>query len=358
MAETQAFLDVLKVFGLSAFAFFIAFFLTPILTHYLYAYKMWKPQIERKALNGEHASVISKIWKERTVLETPRMGGILIWGTTLIVILFFWILEALTSGSLFSKLNFLSRNQTWLPLAALVAASLVGLLDDWMQVKGRGKHVGGGLDLTKRIALVLFIGAVGAYWFYWPLEVRSITIPFYGDLYLGFFFIPFFILTLLAVFAGGVIDGVDGLAGGVFATIFAAYGGIAYFQNQIDLATFVGVIGGSLLAFLWYNIPPARFYFGETGILGMAAVLTVVAFLTKAVAVLPIIGFVLVVEVLSDIIQVGSKRFLGRKVFLAAPLHHHFEAKGWPHYKVTMRFWIVSVVAALVGMVIQLIGSI
>ena len=141
------------------------------------------------------------------------------------------------------------------------------------------------------------------------------------------------------------------------ASAIAAYGGIAFFQQQIDLAAFLGVIGGALLAFLWYNIPPARFYLSETGMLGLTVLITVVAFLTKAVIVLPIIAFPLVVTAGSDIIQVASKRLRGKKVFLAAPIHHHFEAKGWPHYKVTMRFWVVSVVTAVMGMVIHLIGS-
>jgi len=350
-------LDVLKVFGLSTLSFFVAFLMTPLLTHYLYAYKMWRPQIARKATTGEQASVISGIMRERTRIETPRMGGILIWGTTFVVAFCLWALGEMYGGALFTKLNFLSRNQTWLPLAALVAGSLTGLLDDWMAVRGRDTYVGGGLDLKARIGAVLVIGAVGAWWFYGPLEMRGIHIPFWGDLWLGIFFIPFFMLTMLAVFAGGVIDGLDGLAGGVFASILAAYGGIAFFQQQLDLATFLGVIIGALLAFLWYNIPPARFYMGETGMLGLTSMLTVIAFLTGAVAVLPIIAFPLVVEAASDVIQIASKRLRGKKVFLAAPIHHHFEALGWPHFKVTMRFWIVGVVCAIMGMVIHLIGK-
>jgi len=164
-------------------------------------------------------------------------------------------------------------------------------------------------------------------------------------------------LTVLAVFSSGIIDGLDGLAGGVLASVIAAYGGIAFFQQQIDLAAFLGVMGGALLAFLWYNIPPARFYMGETGMLGLTTALTMVAFLTDAVVVFPIIAFPLVLETGSVIIQVVSKKIRGKKVFRAAPLHHHFEAIGWPHYKVTMRFWVVSLVTALVGMVIHLVGK-
>ena len=161
---------------------------------------------------------------------------------------------------------------------------------------------------------------------------------------------------MILLFSSGIVDGIDGLSGGVFASIFAAYGGIAFFRGQIDIAAFCGVILGALLAFLWFNIPPARFYMGESGMLGLTTSLTVVAFLTDSIFVLPLIGFILMVEVASDIIQFLSKRFRGKKVFLIAPIHHHFEAIGWPSYKVTMRFWIISSVAAIIGMVVALIG--
>lgn len=356
MYETSLLLDVLKVFGLSVFAFFVALFATPILTHYLYKYEFWDKKGERDALGGGKASVIAEAIKQRTQNPTPRMGGILVWGTTLFVTTLFWLLSEISSNSILTKLNFLSREQTWLPLAALIAGSLIGFVDDWLLVHSTGKYKAGGLELIKRVVLVIIVGGIGAWWFYIPLETNSIMVPFVGSVYLGIFFIPFFILTMLAVFSSGVIDGLDGLAGGVFGSIIAAYGGIAFFQHQLDLAAFLGVIGGSLLAFLWYNIPPARFYMSETGILGLTCMITVVAFLTKAVAVLPIIAFPLVLETGSVIIQVTSKKLRGKKVFIAAPIHHHFEAKGWPHYKVTMRFWIISVVMALVGMVTHLIG--
>ena len=357
MENSRTVLDVLKVFGLTGFSFFVAFFLTPLLTHYLYRYKLWPKKNDRAALSGEHAAVISGLMQERSPRETPRMGGILIWGTTLIVTILFWSLGKIFDGVLFTKLNFLSREQTWLPLFAFVASALIGLSDDWMQVRGRGRYVGGGMSLTARILLVVIIGIIGGLWFYGPLGRQDISIPFLGALHLSYFIVPFFVLVMLAVFSSGVIDGLDGLAGGVFAAIIAAYAGIAFFQQQLNLAAFLAVIGGALLAFLWYNIPPARFYMGESGILGLTSMLTVIAFLTDAVAVLPIIAFPLVIETGSVIIQVASKKWRGKKVFIAAPLHHHFEAKGWPHYKVTMRFWVVGLVAALVGMVVHLIGK-
>lgn len=348
-------LNILKVFGLSALTFFIAMGFTPLLTHYLYKYKMWKKEARTKALGGGEAKIFNQLHKDKEV-GTPRMGGILIWVSLVLVIFLFFFISELFPSELTKKINFLSRDQTWLPLFTLVAAALLGLTDDILQVFGKGKYVAGGVSLTKRIVTVILIGVVGAYWFYAKLGMSSIIVPFLGEISLGFLFIPLFIVVMLAMFSGGVIDGIDGLSGGIFATMFAAYGGIAFSQNQIDLATFCAVITGGMLAFLWFNIPPARFYMGETGILGLTTTLTVVAFLTKAVVVLPIIAFLPLAASGSVIVQLLSKRFWGKKVFQVAPIHHHFEAKGWPSHKVTMRFWIISVVLSVVGMVVFLVG--
>lgn len=349
-------INVFKVFGISAFSFFLAIALTPILTHYLYKYKAWKKKVRTEALTGGEAVIFAKLHKDKEV-GTPRMGGILIWASTLFITLIFWLIAQTSSSDLSQKLNFLSRNQTWLPLFTLVVASLIGLIDDILQVRGKGSYMAGGISLTKRIILVIIIGAIGAYWFYYKLGMNTIGIPFLGEISLGIFFIPLFILVMLAMFSGGVIDGVDGLSGGILAIIFSAYGGVAFFQNQIDLATFCGVLVGGILAFLWFNIPPARFYMGETGILGLTTTLTVVAFLTKSVVVLPIIAFPLLAASGSVIIQLFSKKLFGKKVFRVAPIHHHFEAIGWPSYKVAMRFWVISVILAVIGMVITLIGK-
>jgi len=349
-------LNILKVFGLSVTAFFIGIFLTPALTHFLYKYKVWRKEVRTVAPDGKPTPIFAELHKERET-KVPRMGGILIWIIPLFLITLIWLLSIFFQASIFGKLNFLSRSQTWLPLFTLIAASLVGLADDIFQVFGKGKYVAGGLRFSRRLLLVFIIALIGALWFYFKLEKSSVLIPFWEELNLGFLFIPFFILTMLASFSGSAIDGLDGLAGGVMAAIFAAYGGIAFFQNQIDIAAFCAALTGSILAFLWFNIPPARFYMGETGMFGLTTSLTVVAFLTDAVIVLPIIAFPLVVTSFSIIVQLLSKKFLGRKIFLVAPLHHHFEAKGWPHYKVTMRFWVVSVVFAIIGMIIAVMGK-
>jgi len=326
-----------------------------MLTYYLYKHRMWKKRSGKRALDGADTPIFNGLHKKREV-GTPRMGGIIIWASTLATIGAIWLISILFPSDLTQKLDFLSRNQTWLPLFMLMVGSFIGLIDDWMQVRDREGYIGG-LSFWKRLFVVVLLGLAGAWWFYARLEMSSVHLPFYGDIFLGIYFIPFFVVVMLALFSSSVIDGLDGLAGGVMAAIFASFAGIAFFQNQIDLAAFCLVVLGGILAFLWFNIPPARFYMSETGILGLTTTLTVVAFLTDSVLVLPVIALPLLITSFSVIIQLLSKRFRhGKKVFLVAPLHHHFEAIGWPPYKVVMRYWVISIVMAIIGMIIAIIG--
>lgn len=208
------------------------------------------------------------------------------------------------------------------------------------------------------ITFVTVVGLVFASWFYFKLGVDYVMLPLtHHYAFLGLWFIPFFIFVFLSTFSSGVIDGIDGLAGGVMAIIFAALSAIAYFQNQIDIAAFSLVISGAILAFLWFNIPPARFWMGETGMLGLMFALVVIVFLTDTVLILPIIGFPLVITSASSFIQIISKKLRGpqAKVFRVAPLHHHFEAIGWSREKITMRYWILSFIFAVVGVIVALL---
>jgi len=347
-------IDVIKIFVLGALSFILAFWLTPILTHFLYKYKLWRKEVRTKSIDGKELTFFQK-FHAKEERHVPRFGGLLILGSALILAVFF-LLFSKTNIWWLKKMNFLSRSQTWLPIFALFAASGVGLLDDVLQVFKKGKYVGVGLKVKYRLILVALIGLIGAWWFYYKLGYSTIHVPGNGDFFIGLWYIPLFVLVMMATYSGGVIDGLDGLAGGAFAVIFAAFGGIALFQGSINLAAFCAVITGAILAFLWFNIPPARFYMGETGILGLCCALTVVAFLTDSVLVLPIIGFLLVIESGSVILQLLSKKFRHKKIFLAAPIHYHFEAKGWPHYKITMRFWVVGIVMAMIGVAIRLLG--
>ncbi|MEX0917015.1 MAG: hypothetical protein WDZ90_00605 [Candidatus Paceibacterota bacterium] len=349
-------LDVVKVMTPATLAFFIGILLTPLVAHYLYKHRAWK-----KTGGKENAPIFNSLHKDREI-KTPIMGGVIIWASVLVTISGVWLSAHLLGSSFLEKLDFLSRDQTWLPLFTLVVGAFVGLWNDIFEIKASERSHEKGISLSVRLLIVAVIGTFAAWWFYDKLEVASIGIPFAEDLSLGIFFIPFFVLVMLAVYAGGVIDGIDGLSGGVFATIFTAYAGIAFAQEQINLAAFSATVAGAILAFLWFNVPPARFYMSETGTMGLTLTLTVVAFLADTlggghgVFALPIIAFPLVATVASNIIQVSSKKLLKKKVFQVAPLHHHFEAIGWPSAKVTMRYWIISIMMALLGVIVALIG--
>ncbi|MCR4334703.1 MAG: hypothetical protein NUV47_03195 [Patescibacteria group bacterium] len=350
-------IDVVKVFIPSTLAFIIGIILSSIISHYLYKYRLWKKKAGKIDMQGNATLVFNELHKEKEI-STPRMGGLIIWLSTLITVALLWFIGHLFPTALAQKLDILSRNQTWIPLLSLMFGGIVGFIDDLLEVRGIG-----GLSLKKRLLVVTIISFLSALWFYFKLDVTGIGTPFFGELYLGWLFIPFFMLVTLALYSGGIIDGVDGLAGGVFAIMFSAYAGIAFYLQQINLAAFCAVVVGGILAFLWFNIPPARYYMSETGTMALTITLAIVAFMTDTlgeghgVIVLPIIAFPLLFTSLSAVIQVLSKKFRnGKKVFLVAPFHHHLEARGWPTYKITMRYWIISLVCAVVGVTIALIG--
>ncbi len=355
--------NILKVLVPAAMSFAIGILGAPLLAHYLFKYKVWKKTTGKMALDGKPAVEFEKLrasgeTRADTETRTPRMGGILIWASTAIVTFGLWTLARMFPIPLFEKLDFLSRSQTWIPLFALLAGAFMGFLNDLFDVRPSGER---GVRLRTRLAFVTIVSTFIGWWFYAKLGITTIGIPGDGTLAIGVLVIPLFVLVTLGLYAGGVIDGIDGLSSGVFSAIFMAYAGIAYFQNQVNLAAFSATLVGSILAFLWFNIPPARFWMTETGTMGLTMALAVVAFMTDTpgggfgIVALPIIALPLVVTVLSNIIQVASKKWRGKKVLRIAPLHHHFEAIGWPSYKVTMRYWVIAIMAAIVGMTVALL---
>lgn len=351
--------DVLKVLIPSILSFGIGIAITPFFTHYFYKYKMWKKNPRTSADNPEATSQeFNRLHNTDKEISTPRVGGVIIWFSVLCTVALMFLLSIIFPNSVTEKLNFLSRNQTLIPLATLILTALIGLVDDMLQISGKGSYAKDGLTYRKvKIVSVIFIGLAISLWFYIKLQATAIHIPFWGELELGLWFIPFFITVMLATFSTSVIDGMDGLAGGIMATIFTAYGVIAYFNTQIDLAAFCAVVGGATLAFLWFNIPPARFYMGENGILALTVTLSVVAFLTNSVLFLPVIAVPLVATTLSNIIQIGGYKYFNKhRVFKIAPLHHHFEALGWSREKIVMRYWVIGVVCAIFGTILTLVG--
>jgi phospho-N-acetylmuramoyl-pentapeptide-transferase len=338
-------------------AFSIGIFITPIITHFLYKHHIWKKRGGKVAMMGHEATEFNRL-KGAEETKTPRMGGIVIWSSVLLTLSLTYLLASLFPSSFFSELDYLSREQTLIPAASLLVGAIIGFLNDFYDVAYGGK----GLRLSIRLSLITALSGLLGWWFYEKLGVTGVNIPFDGTIELGILIIPFFILLTLMLYASGVIDGIDGLSGGVFASIFAAYAGIAIVQNQFDLAVFCATVVGGIMAFLWFNIPPARFWMTETGSMALTLSLATVVFMTDSlgdgngIALLMIVGLPLIATVASNVVQVTYRKFTGKKLFRIAPLHHHFEAIGWPSYKVTMRYWIISIFCAVIGVIIASIA--
>lgn len=331
---------VSKMFLLSATAFVMAMALTPVYTYFAYKYKFWKKQ-KTVTLDGRKLTVVSKLHAAKIARHIPTMAGCVFVLAIAITTLFF---------------N-LSRPQTWLPLAALIGGALVGLIDDILNLRGRSAVAG--LRAPVKFAMLTILGLVLGWFFWYKLGFTAVHIPFMGEWEVGIFIVPLF--AFAAVAAGNAVnisDGLDGLAGGLAASAFAMFAIIALLGQQFGLAGFCLTIVGALLAYLWFNIYPARFFMGDVGSFALGVSLGVVAMLTNCLFILPIIGVVFVIETGSVIIQQVSKKLRnGKKIWSATPIHHHFEAKGWPETKVTMRFWVAGNIAGIIGIVIALAGG-
>jgi phospho-N-acetylmuramoyl-pentapeptide-transferase len=332
--------ELTHTFLLSLGAFLLAMFLTPIYTFFAYRYKFWKKQ-RSASTTGEKLEVFTKLHANKFKRNIPTMAGLI-------------FIVAITAATIFN----LDRGQTWLPLAALIGGGLVGLLDDIINLRGDGKGVAG-LRSSVKFLMISILGLVLGWWFFEKNGVSSLYIPFIGDWSVGWAIIPIFAFAVVATGnAVNISDGLDGLAGGLLSLSYGAFGIIALLQDQIFLAGFCFTVTGALLSYVWFNIHPARFFMGDVGSFSLGAALGVVAMLTNAFFLLPIIGFVFVIEGGSSALQIASKKLFKRKIFLSAPVHHHLEATGWPETKVTMRFWVVGAVAAFIGVFMALAGGV
>ena len=329
--------ELATIFTLSVLTFFVAMLLTPLYTYVAFKYKLWK-RPRTHSVTGEELKVISKLRIKRVI---PRMAGITIIVAVAIVTL---------------RFN-LDREQTWLPLAALIGAGCIGMIDDYFNIRGLGGGVAG-LAPPVKLAMMTGVGAIGAWWFYAKLDFDLVHIPFYGELALGWLIVPLFILVVISTSnAVNITDGLDGLAGGLLINAFGTMGVIASLQGNFGIAAFCFSVVGALLSYTWFNIAPARFIMGDVGSFALGTALGVVAMQTNTLLLLPVIGFIFVVEAGSTLIQIISKKAFGKKIFTAAPLHHHLEAGGWPKTKVTMRFWVIGQMCALFGVVLALAGG-
>ncbi len=334
-----------RVLIMFALSFVVALIVTPFVFRALEKFNLRKVNIR----DEKSAPVFYQFHKHKA--NTPTMGGIIIWATVIGLALIFIVAGNFLDGFA-NYFNFVSRQETYLPLAALFLAAVVGMADDVMGILKIGPH-GGGLRMKHKIALYTLVAALGAWWFYFRLGRDVLTVPFIGSFDIGWWYIPFFIFVIVATaFSTNETDGLDGLAGGILLFAFGAMAVVAFTLGYYDLATMNAAILGALLAFLWFNIYPARFFMGDTGSMAIGVALGVMAMQTDTALFLPFFSFVLMAESVTVIIQLLSKKIFKKKIFLSTPIHHHFEALGWPESQVTMRFWIVGAVVTILGLVL------
>ena len=331
-----------QIFMFGLLSFLISMVLTPIYTSAAFSGKWWKKQ-RTNSITGEKASVYQKLHAAKHARNIPTMAGIVFVLSTILVTL----------------VGNLSRSETWLPLAAMAGAGLIGLFDDIINIKSLKNGIAGMRAKIKAL-LLLGVSAIGGWWFFAKLGVTAIEIPFVGSWHLGWLIIPLFILVVFATAnAVNITDGLDGLAGGLAVFAFSAYALIAFFEKKYGIAGFCMTIVGALLSYTWFNIYPARFFMGDVGSFALGTALGVVALLTNTVLLLPVIGLVFVIETGSVVLQVASKKLRhGKKIFISSPLHHHLEAVGWPETKITMRFWVIGQVAGITGVVLFVLSGV
>lgn len=347
---------VLRMFLPAVLTFVIGLVITPQLLGLARRYGWWK-RTSRRENHDPMSQTFVAVHNQDAEISTPRVGGIVIWLSVLAVSGIAWVAEHAWFPGGGSTIDFVSRSQTWLPLSALVLGGIIGLAEDMFEIYGsKTSRLSQGIPSWLLVSIVAIIGLTAGSWFYFKLGMSAISVPFLGVVPLSLGFIPFFVVVIMGSFSSRVIDGIDGLAGGVMAILFAAYGVLAFLDNQVALATLGLAISGGILAFLWSNVPPAKFYMGETGMLGLTITLAVMAFLTDEVMLLPIMGAVLVATSLSSAIQITSKKYFKKKIFRVAPLHHHLEVLGWKRETIVMRYWILTLMLAFLGIVLALVG--
>jgi phospho-N-acetylmuramoyl-pentapeptide-transferase len=301
---------------------------------------------------------------------TPTMGGLMILVPVFVITVvlnFANFLSGFSAGRAFLAYfgfehgSMLIGKSILVPLGVMVGFGLLGAFDDLAGVRGR--HQGIGLLARYKFAGQVFVALVTALGLHFALDLRSVAVPTVAPkIDIGVWYVPVAMFIIIGTSnAVNLTDGLDGLAGSTAALAFAAYGIIAFLQGQYPLLAFCFTTVGALMAFLWYNAYPADLFMGDTGSLALGATLAVVALLSGQWLLLPIIGFIFVAEVGSVVLQVAyfqltKRRYgQGRRLFKMSPLHHHFELLGWSETQVTQRFWLVGILAAMLGIALALL---
>ena len=338
----MATIEAIRVLSIAMLSFFIAIGLTVIFIKVIK-----KIGVTKQIRVSDEAPVFARLHEKKA--GTPTMGGIIIWLTVIVLAAGFWMLHKFFGG-VFSFFNFVDRAETFLPLAAMIIAAGLGLIDDLMGAMKIGPH-GGGLQVRHKLIFYAAIALLGAWWFYYRLDWDVLLVPFWGYISVGSWYIPIFIFIIIAsAFSANETDGLDGLAGGVMLFALLALTVVSFAMGRYHLATFGSAMVGAILAFLWFNIYPAKFFMGDTGSMALGITMGIVAMLTNATLFLPLFAPILVIESLSVIIQMASKKIWGKKIFLSTPIHHHYEAIGWPETQITMRYWNISAIFCALGL--------
>ncbi len=334
--------QLVEIFFLAFLGFVLSIVITPIYTTLAYKYAWWKKP-RASAVTGEVAKVFAQLHADKHRRMIPTMAGVV------------FLISVVIVTAIFN----LTREQTWLPLAAFVGGGVIGLIDDIINIRGTGAGVAG-LPSKIKFLLTTLIALIGGLYFYLKLDVTSIYVPGLSIPFeIGWLIVPLFVLVVVSTTnAVNFTDGLDGLAGGLAAIAFGNYAIIAFLEGRFGVAGFCMTMVGALLSYTWFNVYPARFFMGDSGSYALGTALGVVAIITDTILLLPIIGAVFVAEAGSSVLQILSKKLRkGKKIFKIAPLHHHFEASGWPETKVTMRFWILGQVCGVLGIVLFLLGN-
>ena len=332
-----------KLLGILLFSFLVTFVAAIPFINLLYQLKFQRQKGKQKNVFGQVTSIINRLhgWK----VGTPNAGGILI------------IFVSVVLSAIFYQFTKYHLNWTaYILYLTLISFGLLGLYDDIRKFYGLSTE-SLGLRLRYKLILQLIFALVIGFFLFNQMNLHTISIPIFDlNLDLGIWYIIFAAFVIIAsANAVNITDGLDGLVVGLVVIALSAFWVISANSSLQDVTLFIAVILGSLLAFLYFNIFPARVWLGDTGSLSLGAVLAVIALILNSSLVLVFVGLVFVLEVLSVLIQWSSKALLNKKVFLVAPIHHHFEARGWDETKVTMRFWLAGAVSAFIGLFIALL---
>jgi phospho-N-acetylmuramoyl-pentapeptide-transferase len=341
--------NLIQIFGFWLATFLLGFITIPYFIKVLQYAKMWK-QIRENATIGK-AFEFFKLHAHKT--GTPTM-----WGAMILLTVFFMVLLSIILQKLgFINNSLVNQKETYLSLFTLMTVGSLWAVDDWMNIKQIGKTKW--LSAKFKIFWLFLFALAGAWWFYDKLGWSEILLklPFIPGIELWLLFVPLFVFIILAAANSvNITDGLDGLAGGLLLFAYSVYGYICYDQWLFLLSTLCVSITGALVAFLWFNIKPAKFYMGDVGSLALWANLGLMALLTNTLAILIIIGLIFILETLSVILQLGSKKLRKwKKIFKIAPFHHHLEASGWSEETVVFRLWLVGLLLSVVGIIFYMI---